>query len=436
MKEAIHFTDLRDGLRPIDVPQRHVRKEPSIFKLHLELVLGRINEKDKKLLKKHGKAQQGISRDMLVRGDMTLHALHYAIQRAFGWENSHLHRFSFTTETFNLLTEGSINGDDDRKSWFKQYDGSVLKWVERCGTYFRFPTEDMDDLYWDDDYNGEISIKSWLRRKYTRNYYYGGDSEHFVNARREAFRFVQENKKRITEGLTVGKAGEEMIFEHDPNELMERLRISEIFIPAGVEEPSVGILSTQDANRKNLYEKSRGKYTNRGMPIQKNEPLYYDDIPWSEDDVPVLPVTHELRYFYDYGDSWEVRIRCTDAYYVNDRFDDNDGGFVIAIMDDKKAIEDMRIYNYLDERMDGEEAQNIATVQQLGNPICIGLDGLSVMDDVGGIYGYLSFLEELHEGEPEEREENKIWSRGMGWTGRLGKAKNVLQEAEHTFDFS
>ena len=58
------------------------------------------------------------------------------------------------------------------------------------------------------------------------------------------------------------------------------------------------------------------------------------------------------------------------------------------------------------------------------------------MDDVAGIYGYLFFLEELHEGEPEEREENKIWARGMGWTGRLGKAKNALQETEHTFEFS
>jgi hypothetical protein len=57
---------------------------------------------------------------------------------------------------------------------------------------------------------------------------------------------------------------------------------------------------------------------------------------------------------------------------------------------------------------------------------CIYSDGLNVLDDVGGIYGFADFLEELHEGEPEERESCKLWSSNMGWTGRDAKPKSVL----------
>ncbi len=425
MKEIKYFTDMKDGMRPIDVPEVHVSKEPSVFSLHLELVMEDIDEAEMEILRKYGNVKRGISRDILAPVDMTLHALHYAIQRAFGWENSHLHRYSFTTETFNMLTDGTQK-DDDGKTWLELYDGSILKWTERCGTYFRFPSDNLDDLYWDDNYNGEVSIKSWLRRKYTRNFYYGGESEHFVNARRSAKRFADKNSKYIGKGITIGKAGEKMLFEGDPNEVMERLKLGEILVPLGVETPNAEILAKQDIAREKLYEESKIKYTDDGIPINKQTPVYYDDIPWREDDVRVLPVTNEIRYFYDYGDCWEVRITCTDAFYSNDRYDDNPGGFVVAQLDDKKAILEQRVYNYHDERIEGEEAIDIATALVNFKPVCFGLDGLPVIDDVGGVYGYVNFLKELHEGDPDERTENMTWARGMGWTGRFGKAKNVL----------
>ncbi|MBR3516862.1 MAG: hypothetical protein IKO10_11160 [Lachnospiraceae bacterium] len=426
MKEVKFYTAMKDGMRPIELPERHVVKEPSVFQLHLELDLGRPNEDNREILRKYGKALQGISRDIFVRGDMTLHALHYAIQRAFGWENSHLHRFSFTTDTFNMLTGGKQK-DDPHKTWTENYDGSLRMWTELVGTYFRFPTEDMDDLYWDDDYNGEVSIKSWLRRKYTRNYYYGGDSEHFVIARRSAIRYAWENKDLIESGITIAEAGAKGILEQEPNELLERLKIEEVLYPIGVKDPDGSLLDEQIETREELFKKANAKYDEDGFPkVVRKSYRVYDEMPWVEDDKRVLPVTNNLVYSYDYGDGWEVKITCTDGFYINDRYDDNPGGLVVGLLDDKRAMEEMRIYNIRDERIEGEQAADIAKVMVYSKPECIAVDGLPVMDDVGGPYGYINFLQELHEGEPDEREENKTWARGMGWTGRMPKAKSVL----------
>ena len=44
-------------------------------------------------------------------------------------------------------------------------------WEELCGVYFRFPVEDDEESYWDDDYDGKKSFNSWLKQKYTGPYF-------------------------------------------------------------------------------------------------------------------------------------------------------------------------------------------------------------------------------------------------------------------------
>lgn len=56
-------------------------------------------------------------------------------------------------------------------------------------------------------------------------------------------------------------------------------------------------------------------------------------------------------------------------------------------------------------------------------------DGLNVMDDVGGLYGFQDFLRTINSKNPddaEEKEDLKSWAKGMGWTGRKVKAENIL----------
>ena len=110
-------------------------KKDKVLKLHLELNMKYVDEEEMQILKKHGAVKNGISRDILVPSDITLHALNYAILRMFGWQNGHLHNFSLPENVFKELTENKF-----------------LMWSEMAGVYFRFPTENYEDIYWDDDY--------------------------------------------------------------------------------------------------------------------------------------------------------------------------------------------------------------------------------------------------------------------------------------------
>jgi len=59
-------------------------------------------------------------------------------------------------------------------------------------------------------------------------------------------------------------------------------------------------------------------------------------------------------------------------------------------------------------------------------PICVAIDGMNLVDDVGGIHGFCSFLKEINEGEIEERRSSKRWASSFGWTGRQIKPENIL----------
>ena len=151
----------------------------SVLKLRLSLNLEETDLKDRVVLNRYGKVKQGIIREVLVPADITLHALHYVIQRAFGWQNSHLHQYLLPEEVFQKMTGGRNRPDEYGRTL---YDGKLTDWIDLCGVYFRFPCNDFEDIYWDDDYKQGVSIKTWFRKKYTAPYSYGGKWEHYAFA--------------------------------------------------------------------------------------------------------------------------------------------------------------------------------------------------------------------------------------------------------------
>ena len=384
-------------------------KNAKVMKLRLELG---IECADMDVLRKYGKVEKGITREILVAGDMTLHALHYAIQKAFGWQNSHLHCFKLHDDIFDAITE-------------KRFIG----WVDLCGLYFRFPEEEPEDVFWDDDYKEGQSFKTWLKRKYTGPYYYGGMSEHVITATMEALEFVYENEKlripptfaeyiknKKAKGKTVkiGNATTDdlkQFFMASVDELIERLPISEILFPVGGKlnidafddlfEEKVAILQENLPVYADIIEKidkidDNDRLTEDQKFAKIRSIMEKELIPVIEEcNIPSVPLTSAITYEYDYGDGWTVEITCLEEY------------------DDATT----------DER--------VSAVMKEQKPRCIAIDGLPVCDDVGGPYGYTEMLSAMHGAHSEmfeydDAESSRDWAKSMGWTGRMTKPEKLL----------
>lgn len=139
----------------IDKKSEKVKIKP--IHLRLEMKEEYLSDYQKRMLKRYGESSSGdsIIRDILVPSDMPLHNLHYAIQKLYGWQNSHLRCFNLPTEIYNKLTKGTVRG-----------------WSDLVGVLFQPPSEAVHDVFWDDDYRSG-SINTWLKKKYTGPYFYG-----------------------------------------------------------------------------------------------------------------------------------------------------------------------------------------------------------------------------------------------------------------------
>lgn len=359
-------------------------RDGKVLKLHLELMY-ELEEAQREVLRKYGKVRERISRDILVPADMPLHNLHYAIQKAFGWQNSHLHHFRYEDAVFDGL-----------------FHEQFISWVPFCGLYFRFPSEDFDDIYWDDDYKEGCSVKSWLRSKYIGPYYYGGNGEHYLTAQLTSRFFMQANKTveigPSFDEYRQGKRGRTSYkIEDVPMEAMKR------YFPVGMNElleriPVGQLIGLELADSEDLIELMISTAKNFDADLKE-----LDDCLGSKDDkarweliqktdLPVLPLSDTLIYRYDYGDDWTVKITV----------------------------------------VEGVEGELKDQVLETERPICVAADGLPVMDDVGGIRGYCELLkvvkgkEESSVSAFENKEDAKDWTRMMGWTGWMSKAENIL----------
>ena len=366
-------------------------KELNILKLHLELDMEYVDEKEREILRKHGHMTNSVSRDILVPSDITLHALHYVILRAFGWQNGHLHHFSLPEDVFEKLTDNRFSA-----------------WAELVGVYFRFPTENYEDIYWDDDYREGQSFKSWLKRKYTGPYKYRGFGEHYL-CNQEAVRGmfsrwdeitvrefawnVKEQPKPYSVKLKDATVKEVTcafadIFCH---ELLERLPLASLLY---IEENSIAEAKKYAKRQLNevCFEEVYEQYENTCFGSIKKQQEFLEKY-----NIDVLPITHQLNYSYDYGDGWEVKITCEGTYQ-------------------KDEIE-QGIFEEVIERH---------------RPVCIAKDGIELVDDVGGIHGFCRMLETIYECDfddeevVEEREKMLDWAQMMGWTGRRISVKQTL----------
>lgn len=418
---------------------------------------------------KLAKAKEGISRTVLVPGAMNLHAMHYMILRLFGWQNEHLHRFSLPEGSFDSLTEKTIGG-----------------WFDLCGTLLRFPDGDNADLYWDDDYESGQSVKSWLRSKYRKKYRQYSVTESMVSTMNEQARFEQDymgergKHAHLKRTDTLSDLDHTVIMEGDYNTLLERLTVSELFVSTEekveasklTDEWLKSVTESRDAAREKVIrllgnERQKAdlqKAINElsqcralrdtiekelfyGNRVQLKKSLKEDPekvlaeikeaIPEWETDVfrilnlynpEVRPAFDTLYYLYDFGDDWCIRITCEKRYKRMNEFDfPHETGWVRAVvMNDKVGIANYRYFDEAEQEIKGEERDRLAEVDVKRSPVCIQSDGMSLVEDPGGIYGFYHMLQTIDGDDIEEKTSMKEWAKGLGWTGRLSKPENML----------
>ena len=443
------------------------------LRLKLELVNHYPTSESVEILRKHGKAKDGIIREVLVPGRMNLHAMHYMIQKLFGWQNSHLHHFALPERVFEGLTQGNAK-----------------VWSELCGVYFRFPEgDDYSDVYWDDDYDDTMSVKTWLKHKYSGG---KGDTFSVGDSYLDNVKKVKDfenwvNKDAHGKEIYRGKSFAELSMEDlkkvadigmDTEHLAERLEIGELMYVKGkggkredlqycredieflieefnrmmedefreeeleyyakaAEQLRALRFNYQEIDRIAHYDPGRIKKEMGGDPrILKREYErvieeledecleYIND--WNPD---IVQITDELTYLYDYGDGWEVRITCEEGYHAdweNDEFDygSADGHEIlehIMTMDEEPVF-----YDSNNTKLSEEMQNTLEEILLLQKPLCIFADGLNVMDDVGGYGGYIDFLETIHGTDRDAAEDMRGWAKWMGWTGRKSKPENML----------
>jgi predicted transcriptional regulator len=419
----------------------------SIYKLHLELVsppyysIGDdldLGDQERADLFRMGKASEGFSRDVLVSGAMTLHAMHYMIQKLFGWQNSHLHKFALSDEDFDLITEGKVKG-----------------WTDLCGSLLRFPDGDFYDACWDDDYKEGISVKNWYRRKYNGGYSTKAVGDNWLYNRQQVMEFKADcmEDDRFKDESTGGVITDDTLlkdvgvyFEAPYNSLMESLTAGDLFITGksrigtggrrvplakwkerqsqGLDrmtkavsdyltdedlEAAANIFSELKRWRESQSHLEHYMYTDMSAIREQTgeDPakvaVYHDNLIRSYEmslaglkvKVANEPFFRTIYYNYDYGDDWWVKITCEEIYS--------------SIHDTPYAP---------DERLEEIVYKN--------KPLCIAADGMNVVDDCGGMYGFLRMLRTINGKDKDEAREMKEWARRLGWTGRIYKPENMI----------
>lgn len=426
-----------------------------------------MSEEERREFLKLAKAEKGISRTVLVPGEMSLHAMHYMLLRLFGWQNEHLHRFALSQEVFKELTDEKIGG-----------------WLDLCGVLLRFPSGDNDDLYWDDDYEPNQSVKSWLRRKYKKSYAQKSVTESLIASLSE-IKDVEDHylspdgvRAKLSREDTLRDLDHTVMFEGDFNTVLERLRICDLLLPASEtgditqaewlektmsarEEACSGIDKFMASKkRKALLDESMEElkqwrrlkssiedavYYGRRAEVEKQLGTKAEDVirdadeaipAWEKDTFRILdaynpviyPFLNTLYYLYDFGDDWCIRITCEKRYKRMDEWDfpDKNGYVVARTMNYKDGLKTYRYFDEEEQEITGEERDRLAEVDVKKTPECIASDGVSLVEDPGGIYGFYRMLQTLAGDDPEEKKSMKEWAKGLGWTGRISEPKNML----------
>ena len=426
--------------------QKVMQKPPMFLKLRLELVDD--GKADESALRMYGKATEGFTRDILISSGFTLHQMHYAIQRSFGWQNRNDHCYTLDQETMLSLLHAMSEGE--------QHTPLFVDWEKVCGIYFRYPISNENDLHWDDDYDGSQSIRSWLRDQYTGGFRYRGYAEHCLeckgalttvrncNPSVRVYSSFQEYKQATPDNPGGHEVPYDQVAFNEANiryqgqlvQLLERLPVSELLLPKGTtaqqgwQEIVLKLAAESAATNAEHMETVKGLKEAIRMAIDADDRAFYKAYGDYQRFVPqfdphVIPIAQQLIYYY--GNDWKVRITCQDVYYTKDGWDyPDENGWIRPPITEASFQAQTEAYGRNNETVSEELRQKMLRCHLDRRPQCLAADGLSVMEGVKGLSGFADFLLKIHDADSEEREQLLEWARSQGWNGRTLKPENIL----------
>lgn len=435
--------------------QKVMQKPPMFLKMRLQLVND--GKADESALRMYGKAKEGFTRDILISSDFTLHQMHYAIQRSFGWQNRHPHFFTFPKDAMMALFKALTKEGQEMPLY--------ADWEKVCGIYFRYPIRNESDLHWDDNYDGTKSIRSWLRDQYTGGFRYRGYAEHCLeckgavttvrnaNPSVRVYPTFQEYKQATPENpggrvvpideVTFNEGN--ILYLGELVQLLERLPVAELLLPEGTTaqqgwqaivhnliDKAVVANAENMEKVKCLKEAIRNAIDLEAKDEAASERAFYKAYGDYKRFVPqfdphVIPIAKQLIYFYDYKAGWQVRITCQDVYYTKDGWDyPDENGWVRPPITEASFQAQTEAYGRDNETVCEELRQKMLRCHLDRRPQCLAADGLNVMEEVKGLSGFADFLLKIHDADSEEREQLLEWARNQGWNGRTLKPEKIL----------
>ena len=363
-------------------------KPSSTAILHIDLKRYDEDAETNRVLRAYGGVRNGntLYRDIMIPDTMPLYALHYCILRAFGFMNEHLHCFELPGEMSLQLCEDKLG-----------------VWKSLSGILYADPRRSENDRFYLDDYE-KGSFRSWQKKKYSGPYLETLPGDSYAQCQASAADFFERWPYAalfLNSQETRGFSGiPRLLHEED----QERYRNDNNYKVVPISECPLNELRFMFETDLLILRES----------LRVTDILSTRKISVKAGDIAdngLHGVTDKLIYKYDYGDGWEFEIT---------RFETQE------ILSDKHPGKRISARTY---------DNAVKTCLSEERPICIRHEGNFLVEDAGGLYGYIQFLRSIHpeeeyhlfmdrmvdyedNGPYDSRDTSLMWAEGLDWSDK------------------
>ncbi|MBQ8159746.1 MAG: hypothetical protein IJ083_03250 [Clostridia bacterium] len=393
--------------------------------MRLHVSLGGVSREEEKELRRYACVERGrtITRDIIVPRNIPLRFLHFVLQRALGFQESHRHRFEIFAEDMMALTEDRMENllnlrgvafgqDNETESDLyapRFYGGSFTEWLQEQYTGpYEYCGNILDDYHDLDEDKEEYEEED----RYDASTYHrpDPDDEYYVLTRlhekknedlRKGDDLLQYLLGSFTPAFWIDDLpgrGEYVKYVRDPSQVFDgkfiyckpddpdamskqKVRLGDMSLRDGltavrenitglIERLRIGDVLAPASDYLPYDEEGRKVHSVRGLVHpQIVTHAQIQDALRNQQQIRIRPFADMLKYVYDFGDNWQFSI--TASMGCSDLVEEG----IISKEELDKAIEKARRRRI---------------------PVLIARDGDMLIEDCGNVPGYIQVLRRLH----------------------------------------